>query len=303
MKAKVLIRVAAQSITKNAMRTLLTMLGIIIGVGAVIMMVAIGAGAQAQIERQVQGLGTNMIVVTPGAATTGGVSQGAQTFNRLTIDDVEALDKQSFLLSAVSPVIVTFGQIVGGAGNWRSPINGVDVDYATIRDWPMDSGTFFDVADVESMRKVAVLGQTVANSLFPNGDAVGQQLRVRNVPFTVIGVLSAKGQTAGGSDQDDIILAPYTTIQTRLSGRMFVPQILASTFTPGDIPAAQDEIRSILRDAHGLAPNEADDFEIRNQTDIAEAAQSTTEIMTLLLSAIAGISLLVGGIGIMNIML
>lgn len=303
MKAKILIRVAGQSIAKNAMRTLLTMLGIIIGVGAVIMMVAIGAGAQAQIERQVQGLGTNMIVITPGAATAGGVSQGAQTFNRLTIDDVEALDQQSFLLSAISPVVVTLAQVVGGAGNWRSPINGVDVDYATIRDWPIESGTFFDVADVESMRKVAVLGQTVANSLFPNGDAVGQQLRVRNVPFTVIGVLSAKGQTAGGSDQDDIILAPYTTIQTRLSGRMFVPQILASTFTPGDIPAAQDEIRSILRDAHGLAPNEADDFEIRNQTDIAEAAQSTTEIMTLLLSAIAGISLLVGGIGIMNIML
>lgn len=303
MKAKILIRVAGQSIAKNAMRTLLTMLGIIIGVGAVIMMVAIGACAQAQIERQVQGLGTNMIVITPGAATAGGVSQGAQTFNRLTIDDVEALDQQSFLLSAISPVVVTLAQVVGGAGNWRSPINGVDVDYATIRDWPIESGTFFDVADVESMRKVAVLGQTVANSLFPNGDAVGQQLRVRNVPFTVIGVLSAKGQTAGGSDQDDIILAPYTTIQTRLSGRMFVPQILASTFTPGDIPAAQDEIRSILRDAHGLAPNEADDFEIRNQTDIAEAAQSTTEIMTLLLSAIAGISLLVGGIGIMNIML
>ena len=303
MKSKVLIKVAAQSIVKNALRTLLTMLGIIIGVGAVIVMVAIGAGAQSQIEKQIQNLGTNMIVVTPGAAVQGGVSQGAQTMSRLTIDDVEALDAQSYALVAVSPVVMTFSQLVGGTGNWRSQVSGVDVDYTTIRDWPMADGAFFAAADVTGMRKVAILGATVADALFPNGDAVGQSIRIRNVPFTIAGVLARKGQTAEGTDQDDVVFAPYTTVLTRLSGRTFIPQILASTSTPAEIPAAQTEIRAILRDAHGLAPNEADDFQVRNQADLADAASGTTEVMTLLLSAIAGISLLVGGIGIMNIML
>jgi putative ABC transport system permease protein len=303
MKSKVLVRVAMQSIVKNAMRTLLTMLGIIIGVGAVIVMVAVGSGAQAQIERQVQNLGTNMLVVTPGAAQASGVSQGAQSFNRLTVADVEALESQSTLLAAVSPVIMTRLQVVGGAGNWRTQISGVDWDYVTIRDWPMESGVFLDAAQVRGMSKVAVLGRTVADNLFPNGDAVGQQLRIRDVPFTVIGVLAAKGQTAEGSDQDDVVLAPYTTVQTRLSGRTFIGQILASTYSAQDIPAAQQEIAAIMRDAHGLAVNEADDFQVRNQAELAQAAQGTTEVMTLLLAAIASISLLVGGIGIMNIML
>ena len=303
MKARVLIRVAGQSIVKNALRTLLTMLGIIIGVGAVIVMVAVGAGAQAQIERQVQNLGTNMLVITPGAAQQAGVSQGAQTFNRLTLGDVEALETQSYALAAVSPVVVTRLQVVGGAGNWRTTVSGVDVDYVTIRDWPLESGAFFDASDLKATRKVAVLGRTVALNLFPDGDAVGQQIRLRDVPFTVAGVLTPKGQTADGADQDDVVLAPYTTVQTRLAGRTFIPQILASTFTPQDIASAQAEARAILHDAHGLAPNEPDDFEVRSQAELAEAAQGTTEVMTLLLSAIASISLIVGGIGIMNIML
>ncbi|HSK20899.1 MAG TPA: ABC transporter permease [Longimicrobiales bacterium] len=303
MKAVVMVRVAVQSIVKNAMRTLLTMLGIIIGVGAVIIMVAVGAGAQAQIERQVQGLGTNMLVITAGAAQTGGVSQGAQTFNRLTVEDVDAIDSQNTLLAAVSPVIVTRLQVVGGEGNWRTMINGVDTDYTQIRDWGMESGVFFDESDVKAMRKVAVLGATVAANLFPHGDAVGQQLRVRDVPFTIVGVLASKGQTAEGSDQDDVVLAPYSTVQTRLSGRTFIAQILASTFNPQDVTAAQAEIAAIMRDSHGLAPNEPDDFQVRNQAELADAAQGTTQVMTLLLAAIASISLLVGGIGIMNIML
>jgi putative ABC transport system permease protein len=303
MKARVMVRVAVQSIVKNAMRTLLTMLGIIIGVGAVIIMVAVGAGAQAQIERQVQGLGTNMLVITAGAAQAGGVSQGAQTFNRLTVADVDALDNQSTLLAAVSPVIVTRLQVVGGAGNWRTTINGVDTDYVQIRDWGMESGVFFDEADVRGMRKSAVLGATVAVNLFPNGDAVGQQLRVRDVPFTIIGVLAPKGQTAEGTDQDDAVFAPYTTVQSRLSGRTFIAQILANTFNQEDVGAAQAEVSAIMRDAHGLAPNEPDDFQVRNQAQLAAAAQGTTQVMTLLLAAIASISLLVGGIGIMNIML
>jgi putative ABC transport system permease protein len=302
MKIKVLMQVAGKSIVKNKMRTLLTMLGIIIGVSAVIVMVAIGSGAQAQIEQQVKNLGTNMIVVTPGAATTSGASQGAQTFSRLTTDDVDAIRSQGTLLSGISPVIVTRMQIVGGSGNWRTTINGVSVDYQTIRDWPVESGVFFEANAVTAMRKVAVLGKTVANNLFPGGDAVGQRIRIGNVPFDVIGVLSAKGQTANGSDQDDVVLAPYTTVQSRLAGRAFIPQILASTFSPDDIAAAQEEIRTILRDAHRIAGG-ADDFEVRNQADLAAAASGTTKVMTLLLSAIASISLLVGGIGIMNIML
>jgi putative ABC transport system permease protein len=167
----------------------------------------------------------------------------------------------------------------------------------------MDSGVFLDDTDVKGMRKVAVLGATVATNLFPDGDAVGQQLRIRNVPFTIVGVLMAKGQTAEGNDQDDVVLAPYTTVQTRLSGRTFIAQILASTFNPEDVSAAQLEVSAIMRDAHGLAPNEPDDFQVKNQAELAAAAQGTTQVMTLLLAAIASISLLVGGIGIMNIML
>ncbi|HSJ10675.1 MAG TPA: ABC transporter permease [Longimicrobiales bacterium] len=303
MKGRVLIRVAMQSIVKNAMRTLLTMLGIIIGVGAVIVMVAVGAGAQAQIERQVQNLGTNMLVVTAGAAQASGVSQGAQTFNRLTVADVEALETQATLLAAVSPVIVTRLQVVGGAGNWRTQVSGVDWDYVTIRDWSLESGVFIEPADVRAMSKVAVLGKTVADNLFPGGDAVGQQLRIRDVPVTIIGVLAAKGQTAEGTDQDDVVFAPYTTVQARLSGRTFIAQVLASTYSSQDIAAAQQEVTAIMRDVHGLAVNEADDFQVRNQAELAQAAQGTTEVMTLLLAAIASISLLVGGIGIMNIML
>jgi putative ABC transport system permease protein len=303
MQATRLIQIAAKSIFKNKMRTLLTMLGIIIGVGAVIVMVAIGQGAKTQIQQRIDNLGTNMIVVTPGASTAGGVSQGAGTSNRLTLDDAEALDRESTLLTAVSPVVVTMTQAVGGQGNWRTVINGVSVDYPVIRDWTVVSGRFFDQTDLRSMRKVAVIGQTVARNLFPDQDPVGAQIRLRNVPFEIIGVLTEKGQTAQGSDQDDVILAPYTTVQTRLSGRNFIPQILASTATKEDIPAAQQETRGILRETHRLASYENDDFTVRNQSDLAAAAQGTTEVMTLLLAAIASISLLVGGIGIMNIML
>ena len=303
MNTSTLTKVAAQSILKNKMRTLLTMLGIIIGVGAVIVMVAIGEGAKTQIEAQINNLGTNMIVVTPGASQVGGVSQGAQSMNLLTLDDAEALKDQSYLLSAISPVIRTGGQIVGGGGNWRAPVYGVSTDYPIIRDWATKSGTFFDESDVRSNRKVVVLGNTVADALFPDSDPTGQQVRIRDVPFQVIGVMAEKGQTAEGADQDDMMLSPYTTVNTRLSGQQFITQILASTYTPEDIPEAQDEIRGILRDVHGLADWEEDDVTIRNQTELAEAAQGTTEVMTLLLSAIASISLLVGGIGIMNIML
>jgi putative ABC transport system permease protein len=303
MKASRLIGIASGSIMKNKMRTLLTMLGIIIGVAAVMVMVAVGQGAKAQIQQQIDNLGTNLIVVTPGASTAGGVSQGAGTFVRLTIADADALKQQSTLLTGVSAMIVAPVQAVGGVGNWRTVVNGVSTDYASIRNWNVTSGRLFDDSDVRGMRKVAVIGQTVAQNLFPDQDPVGAELRLRNVPFEIIGVLAPKGQTASGSDQDDVILVPYTTAQTRLSGHQFIPQILASTASKAEIPAAEQEISGILRETHKLPIYENDDFTVRNQNDLATAAQGTTAVMTLLLAAIASISLLVGGIGIMNIML
>jgi len=303
MKSSRLLKIAGKSIIKNKMRTLLTMLGIIIGVGAVIVMVAIGQGAQSQIEEQIQNLGTNMLVITPGASSSGGVSMGRGSFNRLTVADAEMIARESVLLSGVSPVINSFTQIVGGSGNWRSGIAGVGVDYQQIRAITMKFGTFFDQSDVRQMKKVCVLGNTVSQALFGDDDPVGQTVRLRNVPFTIIGVMNPKGQTAEGNDQDDVIVAPYTTVQTRLRGRSFISQILVNTSNPDDIPAAQAEIAVLMRESHGLAAWEDDDFTVRNQNELAEAAQGTTQVMTLLLAAIASISLVVGGIGIMNIML
>ena len=303
MTQKTLLKLASQSILKNKMRTLLTMLGIVIGVAAVIVMVAVGHGAQSRIQDSISSLGTNLIMITPGATQQGGVSQGAGTFNRLTVDDAEKVKREATTLAAVSPVIMTRAQVIGGQGNWRTMINGVSPDYLTIRDWNVASGALFTDNDVRSMRKVAVLGATVAKSLFPGSDPVGAEIQIGHVPFTVIGVLEAKGQNAMGNDQDDVILMPYTTAQARLSGQTRLGQILASTYSQGDIPAAQEEIRGIMRESHRLGDSMDDDFTIRNQTDIAQAATSATSVMTYLLAAIASVSLVVGGIGIMNIML
>jgi putative ABC transport system permease protein len=301
MKTKTLVRLATQSIRKNKMRAALTMLGIIIGVAAVIVMVAVGYGARSRIRAQINNLGTNMIVITPGAAQTAGVSQGAQAFPNLSVKDVDKIRAEGQYVSAVSPVVVSRAQVIGSAGNWRTAINGVDTDYQTIRDWPAASGDFFSADDVRSNRKVAVLGNTVAANLFPGEDPVSAEIQIRNVPFKVVGVLTPKGQTASGSDSDDVVLIPYTTATTALSGRSFIPQIVASTASETDLPAAQDEIRVLLRESHRVTGD--DDFTVRNQTDLAQAAESSTRVMTLLLAAIASISLLVGGIGIMNIML
>ena len=302
MKTKTLVKLAAQSIRKNKMRAALTMLGIIIGVAAVIVMVAVGYGARSRIKDQINSLGTNMIVITPGAATQGGVSQGAQAFPNLSVKDVDKIRGEAQLVTAISPVVVSRAQVLGPQGNWRTQINGVDPDFQMIRNWDTQSGAFFSADDVRAGRTTAILGQTVAQQLFPDSDPVGQSVQIGKVPFTVTGVLSAKGQTASGSDSDDIILIPYTTATARLSGRSFIPQILASTATEGDIAPAMDEIRVILRESHKIADG-SDDFTVRNQADLATAAASSTNVMTLLLASIASISLLVGGIGIMNIML
>lgn len=303
MRAFRLIKVAGKSIVKNKMRTLLTMLGIIIGVGAVIIMVAIGEGAQSQIEEQIQNLGTNMLVITPGSASSSGASQGAGSFNRLRGDDAEKIRNESIYAAGVSEVIFTRTQIVGGNGNWRSTIHGVTTDYPIIRDWELSSGRFFDGSEERTGKKVIVLGATIADNLFPDRDPVGERVLVRNVPMDVIGVLEPKGQTPDGNDQDDVALAPVQTVQRRLSNWTFIRQILVNTYSPDDIDEAQEELTAIMRESHGLASWEPDDFEVKNQEQLSEAAQGTTEVMTALLAAIASISLLVGGIGIMNIML
>jgi len=240
--------------------------------------------------------------VMPGNYNQGGVSQGQGAVSRLTIEDADKLKQEGTLLAGVSPIISTRTQVIAGGANWRASIQGVSVDFPVIRDWTMSSGEFFTDTDVRSSRKVAVVGQTIVDNLFQGGDPVGSQLQIGKVPFTVVGVLADKGQNAGGQDQDDVVLVPYTTAQNRLSGNVRIGQIVASTAFPEDIGVAQEEISSIMRESHKLegAP---DDFTVRNQTEIAAAATSTTRVMSALLAAIASISLLVGGIGIMNIML
>jgi putative ABC transport system permease protein len=278
------------------------MLGIVIGVGAVIVMVAVGQGAQQGIANQINALGTNLLVITAGASNQGGVSQGAQAFNRLTIDDAEKLKREGTLFAGVTPVVMTRTQVIAGGTNWRTMINGVSTDFQTVRDWQTQSGDFFSDTDVRGMRKVAVIGTTVADNLFPGTDPVGSQIQIRNVPFDIVGVFQKKGQNAAGQDQDDVVIIPYTTAQARLSGNTRIWQILVSATSQQDIAAAQQEASAIMRESHKIGDGD-DDFTVRNQTEIANAAQGTTKIMTWLLASIASVSLIVGGIGIMNIML
>lgn len=303
MHLKNLLKVAIKSILKSRMRSLLTALGIIIGVAAVVVMVAIGDGAQIQVEQQIASLGSNMIVVFPGSITSGGIRMGAGSINRFTMEDVERISSEATLIKAVSPIVRSGGQVIGGVGNWSTSIQGVAPNYLQIRDWSLSSGDFFTDRDMLSRAKVAVLGQTIVNQLFPDEDPIGQQIRIRNVPFKVIGVLSAKGQSALGSDQDDIIFAPATTVLDRLTGGRYINFIQASAVSTQQIDAAQTELTNIMREAHHINPGEDNDFTVRNQAEITEAATETSKILTILLASVAGVSLIVGGIGIMNIML
>jgi putative ABC transport system permease protein len=295
--------VALGALTANKLRSLLTMLGIIIGVAAVIVMTALGEGAQAQIQQQIASLGTNIIIIVPGAVRQGSVSMGGGTGTRLVLDDVTKIERNAGLIEGISPIVRLSVQAVGGAGNWNTQVNGVSVAYFSIRDWLVASGDVFTDADVRSQAKVCILGQTIAKNLFPNDDPVGQQIRLRNVPFKIIGLLSEKGQGASGTDQDDVILAPYTTVQNRMSGFRPIQQILCKAVNENQMNEATEEIRSLVRESHKLQDGDDDDFTIRSQTDIAATAQETTRVLTLLLASVAGVSLVVGGIGIMNIML
>ncbi len=303
MKIKKILKAAIKSILKSRMRSLLTALGIIIGVAAVVVMVAIGDGAQQQVEQQIAALGTNMIIIFPGSSSSGGINRGAGSINRFTMDDVEKIKDGASLIKYVSPVIRSSAQIIGGAGNWSTQVLGVATNYLNIRDWPLSSGSFFTDRDILSRAKVAVLGQTIVNNLFPNQDPVGQQIRIRNVPFRVIGVLNPKGQSAMGSDNDDVILSPSTTVLDRLVGGRYINYIQASAVSVDQINQAQAQLTTIMRQAHHIKAGDDNDFTVRNQADITAAATATSAVLTILLGSVAGVSLIVGGIGIMNIML
>ena len=303
MEAKNLLKVALKSILKSRMRSLLTALGIIIGVAAVIVMVAIGNGAQKKVEDQIASLGSNLIVIFPGSINSGGVRMGAGSINRFTMKDVEKIREEATLLKGVTPIVRTGGQVIGGSGNWNTRIEGVSTNYLEISNWSLSSGEFFTEKDMISRAKVAVLGKTVADQLFPNDDPIGQQIRIRNVPFRVIGMLAPKGQNVMGADNDDIIIAPATTVLDRLLGGRYISFIMASASSLSQIDQAQAQLVEIMRKAHNLNPGEDNDFTVRNQAEITQAATETSQVLTILLASVAGVSLIVGGIGIMNIML
>ena len=303
MNIRNILKVALRSLGRNKMRSFLTMLGIIIGVGAVIAMMAIGQGAQYNIEQQIATLGTNVLLIFPGSSNQGGVRGGMGSMTSLTADDLDAIKTQCPAVSVAAPVIRTSGQIVFGEQNWGTSIMGSNPEYFTIRSWPLALGQSFTDADVRGATKVCVLGQTVADNLFKGGSAVGSVIRVKKMPFRVVGVLSPKGQSAQGSDQDDIVIAPYTTVQKKLMGVTFLGSIMLSAMSDQAMMDAQNEITELLRVRHKIQPWEDGDFTVRSQTEIASAAEATTQVLTILLASIASISLLVGGIGIMNIML
>ncbi len=298
-----IIRIALKSLTRNKTRTFLTMLGIIIGVAAVITMIAIGQGAKQVVDDQISSMGTNVIMVMSNFTNTQSTArQSAGTGNTLEESDVDAIRQQVNGILYVSPVYNTFGQIKYGSNNWRGRVMGVDVDFFQIRDMRVDEGEFFYSSEVENGAKVCVIGKTVADNLFAGVDPVGKVVRIRNIPFEVKGVLKAKGQSSMGNDQDDVVIAPYTTTATRLMGhRWRFLTIVVSAESKDRIPMVQEDISNLLQNRHRGTTSE--DFSVNSQTDVAEAASTVSNTMTILLASIAGISLLVGGIGIMNIML
>ena len=297
------LRIALKALNRNKMRTTLTMLGMIIGVGAVITMVALGRGAQSTIEEQVKSAGTNMIMVNAGNWSQGGVRMGQGAASTLVKEDAAAL-RDLPGVQYVAAGANTRAQVIAGNQNWSTQIQGTDVDLPLIRNWPTKFGAFFTTQDVSSAAKVAVLGNVVAETLFgPDDDPTGEIIRVRNQPFKVVGVMADKGQSSMGQDQDDVVFVPYTTVQKKLLGIQHINNITISAASASRIQATADEIASTLRVRHKIQPGEADDFMVRTLEEMASVRTETTKTMTTLLASIAGVSLLVGGIGIMNIML
>jgi putative ABC transport system permease protein len=302
MKLSSTFKMAFRNLLKNKMRSILTSLGIIIGVGSVVVMISIGTGTQKKIKDQIASLGTNLLIITQKINRTQGVA-GPSENNRLTLEDVDQIRKDSPSVQYISPFIQSNKQVIAKGNNWNTQIYGVSPDFLNIRSWTMAQGDFFTEQDSKSKKKVAVLGKTVADELFPNDNPVGQTIRIGNVPFKVIGVLNSKGNSSFGQDQDDLIMAPDATVMTRLSGSRFIRMIYASAYYEEMLKSAQTEIQASMRESHKLKDGQDDDFTIGSQEEISQTATSMAATLTLFLGAIAGVSLLVGGIGIMNIML
>src|SRR5437762_2624721 len=300
-----IIRVAFRALVRNKMRAALTMLGIIIGVSAVVAMVSIGQGAQATVQAQIDSIGTNLLFVSAGAQNVGGVRSGAgdSGTNTLTVEDLDAIKREVPSVSMVTPTVNSRGQLVSGNMNWNTSIQGVSEQYPDVRKWSVQSGEFFTDSDVRTAARVLVIGQTIADNMFAGMDPVGQTIRVQNLPFRVAGVMARKGQDAQGRDQDDVAFTPYTTVQKKILGSPRLQIAYVSAVSPDATYTAEQQITDLLRQRHKLGPNEPNDFTVRNMSDIAAAANETNNTMTMLLACIAGVSLLVGGIGIMNIML
>lgn len=300
------VRISFRALKRNKMRSALTMLGIIIGVGAVIAMLSIGMGASRRITEQISSIGSNLIMVLPGATTSAGVRMGSGTQTTLTIDDAEAIQKECPAVALAAPIHNGVAQVVFGSQNWSTGVIGTTPGMLEIREWTVEAGRPFTQQDVRNAAKVCLLGRTVADNLFGEADAVGRVVRIEKVPFTIIGLLSVKGQSPQGQDQDDSIYVPITTAQKKLFGTMFpgmVRRIMVKARSTEDIGTAEKQITDLLRQRHHIGSRQENDFTIRNLTSIMQTAEQSTQVMTLLLAAIASVSLLVGGIGIMNIML
>lgn len=306
MKLSNLFRIAWKALLRNKLRAFLTMLGIIIGVASVIAMTAIGEGSKKSISDQLSSMGSNMITIRPSSNinVSGGARIGASGLQTLKAKDADAISKGAPDVSYVSPAVQTNGQSINGPNNWPTQLQGVDVDYFSIRDWSVSDGTLFSKKDVTASNKVCLLGQTVVANLFPNGgQPIGSIIRFNKVPMKVIGVLSPKGSNTFGQDQDDVIIAPFNTVQRRFLGITYVQTVYASSTNENTSQQATDEVSEILRKQHKLpADGSNDDFSVRTQAELISTMSSTSQLLTVLLSAIAGISLIVGGIGIMNIM-
>jgi putative ABC transport system permease protein len=303
VKPYMLLLVSLRALRRNSMRSLLTAFGVVIGVAAVISTVSIGSGARYEVEEQVTRLGQNVILVFPGSISLGGISTGGGTINTLTADDAVAIQEEIPEIVAASPEVRSQRQVSYGNRNWFTRIYGQSADYLQIRQWPLESGRMFDEEDVVRARKVAVVGETIVEELFEGTDPVGETIRVSGMPLEIIGVLGRKGMSLMGSVQDDIIVVPYSTAFRYISGRSHAMVINTQVYSPELMEVAQQKITDLLRERHRLAPNQPDDFTVQTQEEVAQTATETSRIMTFLLGSIAGISLLVGGIGIMNIML
>ena len=298
-----LFKIALRALVNNKLRAFLTMLGIIIGVASVITMLAIGQGSKLSIQAQISEMGSNMIMIHPGGDKQGGVRRDPSEMQTLKLENYETLCDECSFVSAISPEVSSSGQLVRGANNYPSSVSGVSPDYLEIRQLKVDRGEMFTEADVQSAAKVCVIGQTIVDNLFPDGDdPIGQVIRINQIPLRVIGVLKAKGYNSMGMDQDDVVLSPYSTVMKRLLAVTYLQGIFASALTEDMTDYAIDEISTILRREHKLQADEEDDFTIRSQQELSSMLSSTTGLMTTLLACIAGISLVVGGIGIMNIM-